>query len=124
MATNKKNSVDDFNELSTDDTSSAGSDQNDSQFMTDLEAQQEQISFSSTLFGDRERADAQNQELLQALLSRYPQTDDTIRRIVSEVVNGFARYNPPACTPADSPEIKQLKARIAVLKGYYPITWV
>ena len=124
MATTRKNSADEFNELPANDTSFAENDRNDAQLMADPEAQQERLVFSSTPFGDRERPDDLNQELLQAVLSRYPQTDDNIRRIVTEVVSGFARYNSPTCAPADSPEVKQLKARIAVLKGYYPVTWV
>lgn len=126
MAANtKKNSTDEFNESRTD-ASFSGTDEREDQVITDQEAEDERARFASSGFGERERSENQSQELLLALLARYPQNDESIRRIVSEEVARFARAYPPVKSPVeDEPEaVTKLKARIAVLKSYYPVTWV
>ena len=123
MATTKKNSTDEFIEMNTDDTSSfAESNQRESQLLAELEAQGEQ-EFSPSLGYEENKPDALTTRLFEFLL-KQSQTDDSIRRIVKEAVDDYEKHNAPIRTPADSPEVKQLKARIAVLKGYYPVTWV
>lgn len=125
MATNtKKNSTEETSETSVD-TSAIYTEESD--HLIDESSRHDDDAYAASPGGyeDRRQSDALTRTLL-AYLSKHAQTDESIRQIVKEAVDTFAAANRPAPAPApvEPAEVKRLKARFALLKSFYPVTWL
>lgn len=67
------------------------------------------------------------QDLLEWLKKQHPELDQIISQSNEEAVAKYAKNNPPIPAPVEPAKRKtpkELKARIALLHTFYPITWV
>ena len=126
MANPKKNSNEETSETSVH-TSAVHTEESD--YPTDESTHHEEDAYAASPGGygyeDRRRSDELTRTLL-AYLSKHAQTDESIRRTVKEAVDAFAAANRPAPVPVPvvEPAVKGLKDRLAVLRTFYPATWL